>query len=251
MKCRILVLSVVVVMLIGGSMLFARSIPGAPNEVVDPYFSQYQQGMPTWYISPLMPVPDPRLTPNPETTTFPGSYFDPGRNPGDIAFLRTIVDDYKGLWDPRYNQKEIDLSFFGHFQGGGYIKVKFDWWYDPGIPEPSNDPTDPSSPPPDGSTDWLIMTADDFGPFQLRPDLIQADEEPDWFELYNYHTTWDFQPRWVSIEIEVGIDPQSSVGGEALITGIDFEARCVPEPSVLVLIACGGLAMLLMRWRRR
>ncbi|MAE61048.1 MAG: hypothetical protein CMJ49_06795, partial [Planctomycetaceae bacterium] len=95
------------------------------------------------------------------------------------------------------------------------------------------------------------------GDFQNRPDLILPGESPGFFLpdgiesfLLDVDEVWDIQPRWVSIEIEVGIDPQSSIGGEALITGIDFEAECIPLPSAAPM----GLAMLggigLVRRRR-
>ena len=69
--------------------------------------------------------------------------------------------------------------------------------------------------------------------------------------LLNIDEIWDIQPRWVSIEIEAGIDPQAPSGGEALITGIDFEAECIPVPAALpaglaLLALAGGVA----RWRR-
>ena len=220
----------------------ARSIPGAPNEVEDPWFIQYVDlQMPTWYVN----TTTGGFTQNP--TGLPGYYFDPGRNPGDTGELRTIVDDYTGLWNPEYNQKEIDLFFYAHFGGDGYVKVRFDWWDDPAIPRPSNDPNDPGSPPPDGYTEWYTLTAGDLGPFRVAYDLVLPGEDPSWMVPYSFHDIWDHQPRWVSIEIVCGIDPQSTVGGEALLTGVDFEAQCIPEPATLSVLAISGLALLLRR----
>jgi hypothetical protein len=220
----------------------ARSIPGAPNEVDDPWFIDLvDNGMPTWYVN----APTGGFTPNP--AGLPGYYFDPGRNPGDVGELRTIVDDYEGLWNPDYRMKEIDIFFYAHLDGDGYVKVRFDWWNDETIPEPSNDPNEPGTPDPDGYTPWYTLTATDLGPFRVAPDLVLPDEQPDWMVPYSFRDIWDHQPRWVSIEIVCGVDEQSTIGGEAMITGIDFEARCIPEPATLSVLGLAGLALLLRR----
>ena len=79
---------------------------------------------------------------------------------------------------------------------------------------------------------------------KIPPD---AGENPGWMteDLWSLRQIWDIQPRWVSIEIEAGVSIGSQQGGEALITGIDFEARCVPEPSTLVLLCLGAFGLLL------
>ena len=220
------------------SPVFARSIPGAPNEVKDPYFATGDG----WYFEG-----NPTFTENPGNLG--GFYLDPGRFPQDVVFARTIVDDaLSPLWDPALNAKEIDLSFFVHLAGDGYVKVRFDWWHDPGIPEPSPDPNDPGSPPPDGYTSWYTLNANMINTGQIAPWITlnpNAGEDPGWFvDLVAIHEIWDHQPRWVSIEIEAGVDISSTIGGEALITGVDFEARCVPEPSTMLLVAGAVLALL-------
>ncbi|MBN1916309.1 MAG: PEP-CTERM sorting domain-containing protein [Verrucomicrobia bacterium] len=220
----------------------ARSIPGAPNEVMDPWFIQYvEQGTATWYVN----APTGGFVPNP--VGLPGFYFDPGRNPGDVGELRTIVDDTLGLWNPEYSQKEIDIFFYAHLDGDGYIDVRFDWWDDPSLPPPSNDPNDPGTPPPDGYSPWYRLTAADLGPFRVAPDLVLPGEDPSWMVPYSFHEIWDHQPRWVSIEIVCGIDPDSQIGGEALITGVDFEAQCIPEPATLSVLGLAGIALLARR----
>jgi hypothetical protein len=228
------------------SAVIARSIPGAPNEVDDPWFQNLQVD---WYVN----TQTGGTAANPGN--LPGNYYDPGRNPGDVAFLRTIVDDMEGLWNPDFNRKEIDFSMYAHIVGGGYISVRFDWWLDPTIPEPSNDPN--LSPTPDGVSQWYFAAAPGYlpGDFADRPDLMLPGEDPGWFTpdfsesfLLNIHQVWDVQPRWVSIEIEAGVDPLAEFGGEALFTGVDFEAGCVPSPSVGV----AGLMLLgSMTLRRR
>ena len=63
---------------------------------------------------------------------------------------------------------------------------------------------------------------------------------------YSFHDIWDHQPRWVSIEFDLGVG-EDPLGGEAMITGIDFEAQCIPEPATLGLLALGGVALFLRR----
>jgi len=219
----------------------ARSIPGAPNEVHDPYFEDPQN---EWYIEGL----SWSLYPN--APHLPGNYLDPGRAPGDIAFLRTIVDDYEGLWVPHYNNKEIDLTFFAHVDGGGFLDVTFDYFLDENIPRPPNDPNMP--PPADGYIPVGRITAGDPGPFQIRNDLLRPNESlPPGWNLYMFHDIWDFQPRWVSIEITAGVDPSSQVGGEALITGVDFEAQCVPEPGAMLLFGFSGIMFFYKKIKKR
>jgi len=232
------------------SPLQARSIPGAPNEVLDPWFENPDNG---WYVEPGLQPWDPGNPQYPTITmpnagNLPGGYLDPGRNPGDVVFIRTIVDDYEGLWNDEYQNKEIDLSLFAHLDGDGYVKVWFDWWNDPNIPRPSNDPNG-QCPPPDGIVGPYVITADGSNDFEIIPP--NAGEEPDWMDLYSFHDIWDHQPRWVSIEIEAGISQGPAFGGEAIITGIDFEARCVPEPTtVAMLLGMVGFGLLVLNRRR-
>ena len=235
----------------------ARSIPGASNEVDDPWFEGLGTG---WYFAPpvqpwneLDPV-YPTIVPFTDGTLF-GGYLDPGRTPGSMVFARTIVDNSTGeLWNPLYNRKEIDLCFYAHLDGDGYVKVRFDWWDDQAMDRPSNDPD--WTPPPDGYTDWYTLTEDDPGLFEMRPDLVLPNENLGWFleegeGPYCFHDIWDHQPRWVSIEFETGIFLNGPAGsGEALITGIDFESRCVPEPGTILLLVSGGIALLACAWRR-
>jgi PEP-CTERM motif len=219
------------------SPVFARSIPGAPNEVQDPWF----ETLDSWYTEGnyVLTENEPGL---------PGNYLDPGRNPQDKVFLRTIVDDYDGLWDPTLSNKEIDFSLYVHLAGDGYVKVRFDWWHDENMPEPSPDPNDPASPPPDGISPWYTLTANMVNTGQITPwiPLVPPPgDDPGFFDLFAVHEIWPIQPRWVSIEIEAGIAIGPAQGGEALITGIDFEAQCVPEPSTMLLI--GGAVLALLR----
>jgi hypothetical protein len=243
-----LVLCVAVALLLSAPLpALARSIPDAPNEVDDPWFIDYVDNqIPTWYVGGQTGS----FVANQEGSV-PGYYYNPGNAQGDVGELRTIVDDYDGLWNPDYSTKEIDIFFYAHLDGTGYIDIRFDWWDDPCLPEPSNDPTDPCSPDPDGYSQWYRLTADDLGVFTVSPELILPDENPaagvGWTP-YSFHDIWDHQPRWVSIEI-IGGAGDGITGGEALITGIDFEARCIPEPATVTLIGLGALALLLRRRR--
>jgi hypothetical protein len=232
----------------------ARSIPDAPNEVDDPWFEgPFDDPYFGWHFSPPLGQPYPTVTPFTDGTLF-GGYLDPGRTPGSKVIARTIVDNYDGLWNPMYNNKEIDLCFYAHLDGDGYVNVRFDWWDDQTMDRPPNYPD--WTPEPDGWTDWYTLTKDDPGLFEMRPDLVLPDENLGWFldegeGPYCFHDIWDHQPRWVSIEFEVGILPGSTIGGEAFITGIDFESRCVPEPSMILLLVSSGIGLLVCAWRRR
>ncbi len=232
---RILVLTCL--MMLVSLPVMARSIEGANNEVADPWF----QDPTAWYANPgwsVIPFTD---------GTLQGGYTGVGGS--DLLLqLRTIVDDRDGLlWNEEYNIKEIDFTFYGHLDGNGYVRVRFDWWNDREIPRPDNDP---QISPPDGVTDWYYAYADGTGDFELRPDLILPDEEPGWFASapLNFHDIWDHQPRWISIEIECITG--GGTGGEAYITGIDFEAQCIPEPTTMLLVGLGALLGLYRKIRR-
>ncbi len=244
--CTIVLLAAVLVMLVC-SPLLARSIPGASNEVDDPWFEGLGVG---WYVEVIQGTPV--YTENDTFGNLPGNYLDPGRNPGDSVFIRTIVDDYEGLWDPDLSKKEIDLSLFAHVAGDGYVNVRFDWWDDENIPRPSNDPNDhnpadPNNPPPDGWSQWYVINGDGSHSPEFQNIATNVGEEGGFMDadLWQIRQIWDHQPRWVSIEIEAGIAVGEQVGGEALITGIDFEAQCVPEPSTFVLLCMGAFGLLL------
>ena len=255
MRCRkycVIVSLAVVLVALACSPLQARFIEGAPNEVDDPWFEGTGVG---WYVegTPGPPVFIPNSD-TPHTPPYTGNYLDPGRTGGESAFIRTIVDDYDGLWNSAYSQKEIDFSFFVHLAGDGYVNVRFDWWFDETMERPSNDPNDQSSPTPDGYSDLYTITCDPVQGIAVSEDFTNhgfQDEAPDWMDLWSFHDTWDIQPRWVSIEIEAGVLAGSQIGGEALITGIDFEARCVPEPSTLVMLCIGAFGLIAYVWRRR
>ena len=245
---QFLVITGAVVLL--ASPVLGRSIPGAPNEVADPWFIDYVEAGPDrWYVSggngffldyPVAPVSG-------------GYHFDPGMEGGDQGFLRTIVDNYDGLWNDEYSDMRIDLFFYAHVEGNGYIKVRFDWWDDPEIPMPPDDPNDP--PPPDGTSVWYTLTGTNLGPFRTAWDLVADDEDPipgAWIP-YSFAKFWDHQPRWVSIEFDLGVTPGGL--GEAYLTGIDFESECRPSiPAVsewgLVVMALIGLAVGTIMFRR-
>ncbi|MDX9702377.1 MAG: PEP-CTERM sorting domain-containing protein [Candidatus Auribacterota bacterium] len=225
---------------------YGRSIPGAPNEVKDPYFEHLPN---SWYTLGTY-----SLFPN---DTGQGFYIDPGRDADSYLFLRTIVDDaISPLWNPDFNMKEVDLSFFGHLGGDGYINFRLDWWNDPQIPEPPNDPN--TLPQPDGWTPWYTISASSLPQGVLIDNSLLSPGEmpPNNWDLYVFHIILDTQPRWVSIEFELGVNPeiagtlQNPAGsGEALITGVDFQAKCLPEPGAMLLFGFGGFWWIFKRIR--
>ncbi len=244
------------------SSAIARTIPGAPNEVRNPYFNDEQGVVDGWFIGEYSPYVV-WLTPTTKYVLTPyaqlGNSISADPQVGTI-FLRTIVDDYEGLWNPDFNNKEIDLSFFANVSGDGFIKFRFDWWDDETIPRPEDNPTG-QLPAADGYTPWITITELDMGACtELGPEWLRPNEEilPG-FKLYDYREIWDHQPRWVSIEFEVGVvdedingDGQVGVGVPEL-TGVDFEARCVdgvPEPGSMLFFGFGILGWLYRRFRK-
>lgn len=239
-------LLVLLVFVMCATSCWARSIPGAPNEIDDPYFEQLPG---SWYTSGSY-----TLFPN---VPGQGNYIDPGRDIGAELFLRDVVDDaLSPTWNPDWSMKEIDLSFFAHVAGDGYVMFRFDWWNDPQIPQPSDDPADPGSPPPDGITPWYLITATSMDQGVVIDNSLLAPGEvaPNNWDLYVFHEIWDIQPRWVSIEFQLGVDPEiagtladPAGSGEALLTGVDFEAQCLPEPGAMLLFAFGGIWWVIRR----
>jgi len=232
------------------SSVSARTIPGAPNEVRNPYFNESAPGViDDWYVNGGYV-----LTPYPPM----GNAIGTGGQPGANLFLRTIVDDYEGLWVPEFNNKEIDLSFFGEVAGDGYINFRFDWWNEEQMDRPENDPN--SGPPPDGFSPWYSITESGMDPgiTTLGPDWLRPGEEilPG-YKLYDFHEIWDHQPRFVSIEFDLGVfdgdlNQDGSFGvGVANLTGVDFEAQCVvPEPGSMMFFGFGMLGWLYKKFRK-
>ncbi len=242
------------------SSAIARTIPGALNEVRNPYFNGDQGMMDGWFIGEknpyagLVPTNKYILTPYPPM----GNTISASPEIGEIT-LRTIVDDYEGLWSPNYNNKEIDLSFFGKVTGDGYINFRFDWWNDEDMPRPGDNPAD--GPLVDGYTPWISVTELDMGGcIVLGPEWLRNGEVilPE-FKLYDFREIWDHQPRWVSIEFEVGVSEEDLNGdglsgvGEAELTGVDFEAQCVPgvpEPGSMMFFGFGLIGWLYKKFRK-
>jgi len=233
---------IIMILLFFITPVFARSIPNIPNEVKDPWFLDIPNN---WYT-----LGDYTLIPN--GVYLPGYTIDPGNKPTDNVYIRTIIDDSLSPgWNPNYNNKEIDLSFFGHVSGAGVIFVMFYYWTDNSIPQPPLDPFTPF-PYPHEETLMVYVNESDISDFTIRNDLLNPGETlPPGYNLYNLHFYLPSQPRWMSIEIY--LNKYFSNEGEVSLTGVDFEARCVeapiPEPMTICLFWFSILALFFKRLR--
>ncbi len=234
MKRWVISLSIIVLFC---SSVHARSIEGVPNEIHDPYFEDIPNN---WLITTtnMLDEYDKIANPNP-----PGGYAIGNLYLSSVMFnivdIVTIVDDMEGGWNPDYNSKEVDLTFFALFNDPyQFIDVQFGWWNDPNIPEPPLDLA--TFIEPDGW--WAVGTVSQSETTNLtiRNDLVTPEEQSlldSGYNLYCYHAVWDFQPRWVVVDLMLNNEADGVDG--PYVTGIDFEARCVPEPGALLLSAFG------------
>jgi len=228
------------------SPVWARSIEGVANEIHDPYFQDIENN---WCISTTHPLDIYNVIANPD----PPGGFAIGNVSGspamfDLVSIYTIVDDMEGGWNPNYSNKEVDLTFFAKFNDEYQnVGIQFGWWDDPNIPRPPLVPGGEDYDEQDGF--WYVGTASLYGSTNvtIRNDLASPEEQSlidAGFNLYCYHQVWDFQPRWISIELTL-TNEDSEIDGP-YITGIDFEARCVPEPGAMLLFIL-GLGILLRK----
>jgi len=228
------------------SPLYARSIEGVSNEIHDPYFEDIENN---WLIGTTHPLDIYNKVANPDP---PGGYSigNASGSPAmfDIVSIYTIVDDMEGGWNPDYSAKEVDLTFFARFNDiYQNVGVQFGWWDDPNIPRPPLVPGDDYDEQ-DGF--WFVgsVSQNENTNLTIRNDLATSGEQSlldAGFNLYCYHAVWDFQPRWVSIELTLNNEDPQMDG--PYVTGIDFEARCVPEPGAILL---SGLGLVLFLYRK-
>jgi len=164
----------------------------------------------------------------------------PGQSIGCNVFLpegkfgnriRQVVDesDFMG-WDPNGPMKIIDLTVDVHGDPGGdpraAIRFRLDMWN-----EKWNFVDDPTLlPPPTDYTDWVEY----------------YDLPNEWVTLNPFNRILlDYQPRWVSVEIEF-MQPDGTL---VYVDNVYLTGQCLPEPATLSLLGLGLLAI--ARRRRR
>ncbi|MCX7347162.1 MAG: PEP-CTERM sorting domain-containing protein [Alphaproteobacteria bacterium] len=151
----------------------------------------------------------------------------PGTPPGQPSgWLRQIVNDSLSPgWNPALNQKFFRFTASVYTTGNAYILFGVDWWTDNNIPKPL-----PGTPA-DGAM-WSQPITSLGG----------------WTEV-----TWEgylpYQPKWVSVE--VAYYGCSGTGQEAAVDEMAFYAKCVPEPSSILGLASGVLALAGFAFKRR
>ncbi|MBI2842580.1 MAG: PEP-CTERM sorting domain-containing protein [Armatimonadetes bacterium] len=153
-------------------------------------------------------------------------------NQGEAGYLRQVIDNSTSpYWNPDYNHKIIDLSFWVFTSGTGSLQVGIDWW----------DNNDQERPRPGTPADHQ----------EILPDRYVS--EGQWTQ---YTLTYDFQgkpgnnqPRWVSLEFY--FNGCTGTGNAAALDEIVFQSRCVPEPSSLIAMMSGVAGFAGFAWRRR
>ena len=151
----------------------------------------------------------------------------PGTPPGQPSgWLRQIVNDSLSPgWNPDLNMKFYRFTASVYTTGNAYIMFGVDWWNSNSIPKPL-----PGTP-----ADGDIWSGPITSPYE-------------WTQV-----TWEgylpCQPKWVSVE--VAFYGCSGTGQEAAVDEMAFYAKCVPEPSSILGLASGVLALAGFAFRKR
>jgi hypothetical protein len=223
--CGLMVVTLAALPALGNSL-------GLPNELVNGNFEEIGAG---WTMTGgagyqfygQWGVP---YNPDPSNFNYAGVISSWGGDwGGPLGTIRQVVDEsqFPG-WLPNGTAKEIDLSFdwllAAHaadtWRNVG-IKVYLDWQGDGSvIPTPGA---------PDYQRQLVFEQTRDAGNYW--PGDIG------WTTGQNVHVTLPFQPRYLSVEVEyyVHFAEWSFLG----IDNVDLEARCIPEPATLGLLALG------------
>jgi len=153
--------------------------------------------------------------------------------------LRQVVDESTNpLWNSNYHAKIIDLTvdIWSDTTAVGYgVRFALDWW-----DEDSNlidYPTQLGDP--DGRSDWVTYYFSDMEGFEAE----------DWITVnpFNQNSTLfaKFQPRWVSVEVELLQPGLDHVGVDNFI----MTSQCVPLPGTVLLLGSGLLGIIGFRRR--
>ena len=215
------------------SLLFVIGVPAVANELDDHCFIDGASTT-AWEYSPSV-----LFNGNGDPDKMTGLKFGRGHiawDPagyGESGWMRQIVDDMRGNWNPNYNHKIADISFGLYTTGPAYVQVGIDWW---------DDATQPTKPARGAVAPH----------FELLP--TQYTSVDDWTDV-NLTFDWagkpgDQQPRWVSLEFF--FFGCSQTGFEAAVDDVSFVGTCVPEPSSMLALSGGliGLVGLIARKRR-
>lgn len=155
---------------------------------------------------------------------------------GAYRTMRYVIDEsqYPG-WDPSLNQKEIDLQFdwFAAARSGDSwrnvgINVYLDWMDDGSYP-------DPAEPGYHKELVWGVSREAD--PNKWAGDWPWTHE--------TIRLVLPLQPRYLSIDVDFIV--HFAEWSWVAIDNVDLEARCIPEPATLGLLALG---LPLLRRRR-
>ena len=153
------------------------------------------------------------------------------KDPQANLLMRQVVDESENaLWDWTKHAKWIDLTaeimcVDMHVPTMSGVRFCLDYWFEDR--NVINDPT--QLPAPDGYTDWVpIYFADipGYKPFTWYT-VNPFDVNKAWFA--------DFQPRWVSVEVELIQWP----GEVVWIDNLELTAKCVPEPAAILALLTG------------
>ncbi|MCL5103636.1 MAG: hypothetical protein M1133_05920 [Armatimonadetes bacterium] len=229
MKTLVLIIAAMLVMSVAA---VASPIPGSLNEIIN---GDFETG--DW--APWEHGSDLGLD---FLSNDPHGWVVSCKQPGGNLLLRQVVDESRNtLWNWTDHAKFIDLTAdimaIGTPPVDSGVRFRLDWW-DERYNSSNSVPTDPVS----GYSDWVtIMFADIPG---YRPDT--------WVTVNPFNNDGvifkDFQPRWVSVEIELIQTPLEIV----VVDNFILTSRCVPEPMSVMLGVLGlGAVGTFRRIRRK
>lgn len=212
----------------------ATPIVGSTNEVIN---GDFEQGTvlnppPSWMVTDRQVITAGVGNPGQSAQCFIPTGTG---NWGDT--MRQVVDEsLNPLWNPLDDSKIIDLQADINTNVNipiNGIRFRLDFWSD--AFNSVNDPT--TLPAPTSVTDWVQYTGTDFNADPTKWNTVNP---------FN-RLALDFQPRWASVEIQF---MQPAPADIIRVDNVILTSECIPEPSTILLVACGaGFAVLRFRAR--